>query len=549
MAAEGYARVTGTVGVLNVTSGPGGINALNGVFGAWTDSIPMLVISGQVKRETCMAHYGLRELRQLGDQEADIIRTVRHMTKYAVLVTDPKTIRYHLERAFYLAGHGRPGPCWIDIPLDVQSSQIDADSLRGYDPAEDSIAWDRTRIADQCRQIAQRLRVAERPVVLVGTGIRLAGAIETFHRVVERLGIPVTTAFAAHDLMASDDPHCCGRPGSLGDRPGNFAVQNADLLLVVGSRLNVRQVSYNWKTFARHAYKVQVDIDAAELDKPTAKIDLPIHCDAKLFLEELERQLDVGGYQKAQHAGWLRWCRQRVARYPAVTACQRHSDHINPYHFLDVLYRRLAADDVMVCGDGSACVITFHVAHVKNGQRLFCNSGCAVDGLRPAGGSRRRCGPRRQARYLPGGRRKHPNEHPGVADRRAPRPADQDLRPQQRRLPVDPPVAMELFQQLVGEGPRSGVSFPDMVKVATAYGIPALRLDRPDFHDGLDRVLAATGPFLTEVVLDPEQPFEPKLAAKPLGNGTIVSPPLEDMAPFLDKDELRSNLLVPEITY
>jgi acetolactate synthase-1/2/3 large subunit len=549
MAAEGYARVTGTVGVINVTSGPGGLNALNGVFGAWTDSLPLLVISGQVKRETCMAHYGLQQLRQLGDQEADIIRTVSHFTKYAVLVTDPKTVRYHLERAFYLASHGRPGPCWIDIPLDVQSSQIDPDSLLGYDPAENEMVWDRTRLADQCRQIAERLRTAERPVFLVGTGLRLAGAVETFHRVVKRLGIPVTTAFGAHDLLASDDAHCCGRPGSLGDRPGNFTVQNADLLLVVGSRLNVRQVSYNWKTFARHAYKVQVDIDAAELDKPTAKINLPVHCDARLFLEELERQLDVVGYQKAQHAGWLDWCRQRVARYPAVTTRQRQGTRINPYHFLDVLYRRLADDDVIVCGDGSACVITFHVAHVKNGQRLFCNSGCASMGYDlPAavGAAVARGGKRVICLAGDGSIQMNIQELQTVAHHRLPikifvlnNAGYLSIRQSQNNF----------FKQLVGEGPRSGVSFPDMVKVANAYGIPALRLERPDFGVGLDRALARNGPFLTEVVLDPEQPFEPKLAAKPLSNGTIVSPPLEDMAPFLDKDELRSNLLVPEVTY
>jgi acetolactate synthase-1/2/3 large subunit len=496
-----------------------------------------------------MAHYGLTGLRQLGDQEADIIRMVRDITKYAVLVTDPKTIRYHLERALYLATHGRPGPCWLDIPIDVQSSQIDPDALPGCDPAPDRIEWDMDRIRVQARQVAERLRDAERPAILVGTGIRLAGAVETFHRVVHKLGIPVTTAFAAHDLLASDDPHNSGRPGSLGDRPGNFTVQNSDLLLVVGSRLNVRQISYNWKTFARHAYKIQVDVDPTELTKPTVKPDLPIHCDARLFLEELERQLNVIGYRKAKHAWWLAWCRERVARYPAVSPRQRGGERINPYHFLDVLYRRLESDDVVVCGDGSACVITFHVAQVKHGQRLFCNSGCASMGYDlPAavGAAVARGGKRVICVAGDGSIQMNVQELQTVAHHRLPikifvlnNGGYLSIRQSQ----------VNFFKQLVGEGPQSGVSFPDMVKLAYAYGIPGLRIDRGDFAGDIDRALAGDGPFLAEAVLDPDQPFEPKLSAKPLGNGTIVSPPLEDMAPFLDKDELRANLLVPDVTY
>ena len=232
MAAEGYARITGGLGVINVTTGPGGINALNGVFGAWTDSIPMLVVSGQVKRETCLASYDLPALRQLGDQEVDIVRMVKGSTKYAVLVADPTTIRYHLERAISLATSGRPGPCWIDVPVDVQSSRIDPKALPGYDPAEDEIRWDMDRVRIQCREVLARLQSAARPVILAGTGVRLANALEVFHSVIRKLGIPVTTAWT-HDLIATDNPFFCGRQGSTGDRAGNFTVQNADALLVL----------------------------------------------------------------------------------------------------------------------------------------------------------------------------------------------------------------------------------------------------------------------------------------------------------------------------
>ena len=233
MAAEAYARISGQPGVVNVTTGPGGINALNGVFGAWTDSIPMLVVSGQVKRETCMRAQGIAGLRQLGDQEADIIAMVEKITKYAVMIDDPLSIRYHLERAWHLAQSGRPGPCWLDIPVDVQAASIDPATVRGYDPAEDNpghddpaqntIAHDPSRLNSDSREVLDRITNAKRPVILAGTGIRAAHAVAEFDELFHRLGVPVTTAWT-HDLIASDDPLFCGRPGTIGDRAGNFTV-------------------------------------------------------------------------------------------------------------------------------------------------------------------------------------------------------------------------------------------------------------------------------------------------------------------------------------
>ncbi len=550
MAAEGYARVAGKPALVNVTTGPGGINALNGVFGAWTDSIPMLVVSGQVKRETCMASYPHLKLRQLGDQEADIIAMAKGITKYAVLVADPASIRYHLERALYLAEHGRPGPVWLDIPIDVQAAQIEPDSLRAYDPAEDADSAP-ADLEDAVCEIVRRLRAAKRPVILAGKGIRLGRAEAAFERVIRRLGIPVATAWTAIDLLPSDDPLYGGRPGDIGNRAGNFTVQNADLLLILGCRMSLRQVSYNWKSFAREAFRIQVDVDAEEMRKPTLRVDMPVVCGAAPFLEALERELDRTGFDAAVHAGWLAWCRERVAAYPVVQPRHRApvgaDGLVNPYHFMEKLFAALGDDDVVVCGNGSANVVAYQAAAIRGRQRILGNTGDASMGYDlPAalGAAVARRGGRVVCLAGDGSLQMNIQELQTVVHHGLPvkifvlnNGGYLSIRGSQSNF----------FHRLVGESPASGVSFPDMVKVAQAYGIPALRVRGDGFAAGFAAFLAAPGPGLCEVVLDPAQGFEPKLAAKPLSDGRIVSPPLEDMFPFLSRDELRGNMLVPPV--
>jgi acetolactate synthase-1/2/3 large subunit len=546
MAAEAYARIAGRPAVVQITGGPGGINTLNGVFGAHTDSIPMLVISGQAKRETCLSSYDLPALRQLGDQEVEIVPMVRGITKYAVYVRDPQTIRYHLERAIHLTTHGRPGPCWLDIPVDVQSARIDEATLPAYDPAEDAIPADIAGLARACAEVLDRIEKAARPVILAGSGIHLAGALELFERVAARLGLPVTAAWTAPDVIPTGHPLYCGRPGTVGDRAGNFTVQNSDLVLVLGSRLNIRQVSYNWKDFARAAYKIQVDIDPAELDKPTVKPDLGIRADLGDFLRELERQAVARQFDATQSATWLAWCRERVARYPAVLPRQREGPAINPYHFIDQVFRRLGAGDIAVCGDGAASVVPFQVGFIKRGMRLFANSGSASMGYDiPASIGAAIAGGGRRVVCFAGDGSAHFNiqELETIAF---------------HRLPVkifilnnDGYLSMRLTQggffkgNFIGEGRRSGVSFPDYVKVATAYGLPAIRIEEADFGPRLDKFLALEGPALCEVILDPKQEFEPKLTSRQLPDGRMVTSSLEDMAPFLSREELAENMLIP----
>ena len=250
MAAQGYYRLTNRLAAVNVTAGPGATNAITGVFGAWTDSLGMVVVSGQVKWETLVRSTAL-PLRQLGDQEVDIVRLVEPITKYAALVDDPARMRYHLERAIHLARTGRPGPVWLDVPSNVQAAMVDPAALEGFSPEPGD--WTGTDVPAACAEIVRGLGRAERPVVLAGAGVRLAGAAETFALLAERLGIPVVTGFNAHDLLPTDHPAYVGRQGTIGDRAGNFAVQNADFVLILGCRLNIRQVSYAWQHFARDA--------------------------------------------------------------------------------------------------------------------------------------------------------------------------------------------------------------------------------------------------------------------------------------------------------
>ena len=548
MAAEGYARMTNRPAVVNVTTGPGGINAMNGVFGAWTDSIPMLVISGQVKRETCMASYPELHVRQLGDQEADIISMAKGITKYAALVKDPATIRYHLEKALHLATTGRQGPCWLDIPIDVQVSKIPGD-LPGYEPVEETCSEGGKDLDRICGDIAERIGKASRPVIMVGKGVRQSGGEAIFEDIIRRLGVPVVTAWTGIDMMASDDPLYCGRPGDLGDRAGNFVVQNADLLLILGTRLGLRQVSYNWKSFSRESYKIQVDVDAAEFRKPTVSIDLPVHCDLKEFLPRFQaclqkRTSPVGAFKE-----WLAWGKERVNRYPVVQPHHRklNGDLINPYHFMSELYAALSEGDAVVCGNGSANVIGFQAAVIRKGQRVFCNTGDASMGF----GLPAAIG----AAVAGGGGRVVCLEGDGSIMMNLQELQTLALHGWPLKLFVlnnSGYLSIRLsqsnfFRRLTGESAESGLSFPDFERLGRAFGLRTCRAAGSDFSSAIRHTLSGPDPVLCEVMLDPDQGFEPKLAARTLPDGRIVSPPLEDMFPFLSRSELKDNLYVKSV--
>lgn len=542
MAAESYARLTGKIAAVCVTSGPGGTNAITGVLGGWLDSIPMLVVSGQVRYDTTVHSTG-KPMRQLGDQEYEITRSIAPMTKYSVMVTDPLTIEYHIEKALFLALSGRPGPCWIDVPLNVQSAIIDTGNLVKYDPAEDAGELPAPITAEIAHEVIEKLKNAKRPLILAGSAIRLSNSHDAFIKLVDTLGIPVVTAWNAHDTIWNDHPMFMGRPSTLGDRPGNMIVQSCDVLLVLGSRLNVRQISFNWTMFAKNAYKIAIDIDPLELEKPTLSLDMPILGDVAGLIGRMNEELE--GNPLAPKQNWLDACREIKAKYPVVSACYfDKKTPVNPYCFMESLFDKLKENEVIVTSNGSACVCSFQAAYLRKGQRLYTNSGCASMGYGlPAaiGAAVAREGKSVICIEGDGSIQMNLQELQTVVYHNLPMKII--VLNNQGYHSIRQTQSGFFGMPLHGVGPDSGIGFAPFSKLAPAFGLPYYCVDAVDTMDSvLDQALAQDGPVLIEAMIDIEQPFAPKLASKKLEDGTMFSPPLDDMAPFLDRDEYKEAL-------
>jgi len=560
IAAESYYRINNQLCVLNVTTGPGGINALNGVFGAYVDSCGMLIVSGQVKNETYLRNYDL-PMRQLGDQEVDIVSMARPVVKYAVTLRDPKEIREVMDKAIFFALTGRPGPVWVDIPVDMQSAKIAPELLKGWDEnlttlALDPNVTDNTRL--ELRTIAtensehaavatiEKLMSAKRPVVYAGTGVRLSHGHNEFLQLVEKLGIPVVTSFNAYDTLTNDHPLYAGHPGMVGDRAGNFAVQNADFVLILGSRLNIRMISYNYKNFAKNAYKVMVDIDRAELDKPTLNIDLKIQLDLKHFILEMLEHLQE--YKTPQlHTEYLIWCRERVAKYdPVLPEYQHKEDSLNPYLFFEDFFNKLDNTDIVVSGNGSASVISGQAGKLKAGQRFYSNSGNASMGYDlPAaiGASIAAGGKKIYCIAGDGSIMMNLQELQTVVGYRLPikiiivnNNGYHSIKQTQRAYFSD---------NVFGTNPSDGVTLPDFVALGSALGIMSHRVCTMDAWNSelVQMLLQSDLPAIVEVVVDPDQMFSPKLAARKLEDGSLLAPSLEYMSPFLPDAEMEQNII------
>ena len=541
-ASEGYARTSNKIGLAYVTTGPGGTNAITGVYSAWADSIPTLTISGQVKFQTTIASQPELPLRQLGDQEINIIDLVKSITKYAIMITDKNTIKYHLQKAVYEAKNGRPGPVWLDIPLDVQGAMIDENDLLEFEVIEENT------FDNHIFEVLELLKKSQRPVIIAGNGVTLSGANDDFLNLIDKLNIPVVGTFARYDIVKNDHKLFFGRYGTVGHRMANFTVQNSDLIIVIGARLNIRAVSYNWEFFGREAKKVMVDIDFAELNKHTLNIDLKIQSDARSFIQELSNKTNE--IDNSQYVQWLNKCLTYKEQYPTIVQeRQEIDDFVDSYNFFDVISDQANNDSVYVFGNGTACVSSYQSLRLSKEQKVIVNSGCAAMGydLPAAIGS-----------Y-------YANKSSQVICVTGEGSLQMNIQELQTIIHNKLPIKIFILNNggyisirntqngffkghKVGADESSGISFPDTIKIGQAYGFKTFRIDNQlNLDKQLKDILDLNEPVICEVMLSTEEKMQPKLSSEIKPDGKMISKPLEDMFPFVDREEFKRNMIIKAI--
>lgn len=548
IAADAFGRVRNTVGVFFVTSGPGGTNAVTGVAGAWLESTPLLAVSGQVSRAT---RKGDLKIRQMGFQEIDMIPIVASITKYAKTILEPSDIRYHLEKAVYMAKSGRPGPVWLDIPLDVQAAEIEDSNLRPFDPGEMGPVVEPHRETDgKIRILLDWLRESTRPLLLGGHGVWLSGAKEDFRRLIDALQIPVQTSWNGIDAIEDAHPLFFGRPNFYGPRYPNFIVQNCDLLISIGSRLGLQQIGFNHRGFARAAKKVVVDVDPEELRKPTVGADLPIQTDAKYFIDRLTRAVRRRSFKTPDVAKWIEWCKERKARYPICSDVYNAKDgYVDPYVFVDALSDAAPANALIVPGSsGTGFTVANQVFRIKSGQRFFTSKGLAAMGygLPSSIGACFASGKKETITIIgDGGLQLNIQELQTVVHHGL--PIKMFIFNNRGYLSIRATQSTYCNGRFVGSDESSGVSFPSLKKIAAAYGIAFSRIQRPEkLRDKIAGVLRIKGPVLCEVMLNPKKYPLPKMASYKKSDGAMESRPIEDLYPLLPREEFRSNMIIAE---
>lgn len=541
MAIEAYSRTTGNFGVGYFTTGPGATNALTGLAGAWLDSVPCLFISGQVKRKETVYKAKIPGLRQIGVQEFNIIPIIKSVTKYSAFVDDPRDIRYCLEKALFLSKEGRPGPVWLDIPLDVQGAIIEPKHLRGFTPNTKKAEISNTDI----KKVVKFIKSSSRPAILAGQGVRISGAIENLLEFVGKYKIPIITSFLGIDIIDNNHPQYVGRIGIKGDRAGNLAIQNSDLLIVIGSSLPVAEIGYEYEQFAREAKKVVVDIDISSHKKKTIKIDLLVEADAKEFIERI---LKVLKKEKIVFDNkWLKTCVSWRKKYPVcLPEYKKLKNKINIYYFIDKLSQKLRAGDVVVTDAGSTFYAGSQGIKIKKGMRYITSGGFATMGYSlPAsiGVSVALNNKRVICITGDGSFQQNIQELQTVIHYKL--PLKIFVLNNEGYLSIRFTQARYFNKRFIGESSASGVSFPDSKKIAKAYGIKFVRVNNNSKLDKvLDRVLVHKGPVICEIMTPRDQLIIPTVASEKKPDGTMVSKPLEDMYPFLDRDEFKKNMII-----
>lgn len=544
MAAEAYGRITGKPGIALVTAGPGGMNVINGLVGGWTDSSPMFVISGQ-SALSCVRYQQKTSIRQYGIQGIYIQPFVEKATKFFVTVEDPAKILFYMQKAYHLALSGRPGPVWIDVPLDIQGMEVPKKLLGEY-PAETPVHNNRL-LKSQVARTMELLAASQRPLFLVGQGVRIAGALNEFHSLVEKLKISVLTSRLGIDLIHSDSPYYVGRPGNYGERAAHFAIQNADLILSVGCRLASATVGHNSRDFGRNAVKVVVDIDTEELEKPGVDIAIKVNDDARRFLSQMLEHTEKESCSLPDCGRWLDRCNDWKRRYPVVLDSYRKETPVNSYHFSDVLSRMADKNDMVLVDTGSCFHVACQAWKVKQGQRFLTTGGLSSMGYWVAGIGACLANNRKNTIVITGDGSLQMNLQELATLKHYNLPVKVIVFNNNGYLLIRQTQKNFMEGRLVGEGPETGVWCPDSLRIAEAYGIKGVRIESPEgMEEKIREVLEYDGPVVCDVITPEWQLIIPRLSSEKRSDGTLVPKPYEDMYPFLDREELEENMKLPD---
>jgi acetolactate synthase I/II/III large subunit len=543
MAAVSYSKYNGNIGVAYLTTGCGGTNAITGVLNGWQDNTPILFISGQSKRKETVRNSGLK-LRQFGVQEADIIPIVESITKFSIMVNDPDKIAYYLDKAVFLACSGRPGPVWIDVPMDVSSALIDEKTLMRFSNLEEKNDYKDEPTINEIKNFKQKLDSSKRPIILAGQGIRLSKSIPLFREFIEKTNIPVVVSRLGFDLLPTNHPLFVGCIGNKGTRPGNFAVQNADLVIAIGSRLSVSTTGHEYATFAREAKIIVVDIDPEEHKKNTVHIDSFINADAGKFLKKIQT------VKFPDTTEWIKKCQHWKEKYPVcLPVYAKAKSGINLYYFIEILSNKLKDDSVVVGDAGSAVYVPPQSLKLKDRQRYITSGGQAEMGYTiPA------------CIGISIARKK--GEVIGITGDGSFQLNIQEL---QTIVHYDLPIKIFVWNnsgylsiratqtkffegRLIGADDTSGVSFPSLRKIAGAYGIQYYKASKSNkLADVVEKVMQYPKAVICEVICLRDQQIIPTVSAYTKEDGSLVSKPIEDMYPFLDREEFSKEMIVKPI--
>lgn len=538
MAAEAYGRITGKLGVALVTAGPAAINVLNGVVGGWTDSSPMMVISGQAP----LAHVQYQQktkIRQYGIQGINIKPLMEKVVKYFITVDDPSLIKYYLQKAYYLATSGRVGPVWIDVPLDIQNTTVPDKFLKEFIPEKEILD---NSLSTKITETISLIKNAKRPIILAGQGIRNGKAVDEFYKLIDKMPMPILTSRLAIDLINSDHKLYVGRPGNYGERSAHFAIQNSDLIVVLGCRLATALIGHNPKDWGRNAKKIVIDIDEEELAKPGVDIYLKIHSDIKIFLNELLNQIKSTKFPDLKN--WINKCNQWKEKYPVVLPEYKKEKPINSYYFTEHL-SKLASNKDMVMVDTGSC---FHIAcqtwKVKKGQRFLTTGGISSMGYWAAGLGACAANNYKNTIVITGDGSLQMNIQEFATIKHNHLPIKTFIFNNDGYLLIRQTQKNFMDGRLIGEGDKTGVWCPDSLKIAKAYGIKGVRISSvKDMDKQIKEVLDYPGPVICDVMTPPWQLIIPRTASFKNEEGKLIPKPYEDMFPFLSKEELESNML------